>query len=467
VKARRGLQTEVVIVGAGLAGTLLAIILGRRGYRVSLFEKRPDPRLAPVESGRSINLALMRRGAYALETVGLLSDVLRHAVPVVGRAIHTSDGRVVLQPLGRSSEDHIWAVPRHALQVELLDKAEQFPQIRFHFGCDLRKIDLESGRLTIAESGKGDDRHIDADLIFAADGAASPVREEMIRTGRASFTREKIDHAYKELRLDSRFTGGYAPEHFHSWPRESFMIFGNPNRDGSQTLTLFLPTTGPSSFSSLDDRPAASAFLQANFPDLAEAVPSLTTDFLANPVGGLGTVRGGPWHDRGRLLLIGDAAHAIVPFFGQGMNASFEDCTALEALLDRHQGSFEEVFEAFDESRRPNLDAIADLAMYNYAEIQSRVNDSGFRLRRAAEFELMKRYRHLYASMHVLVMFYRVPYAFARDCLTLQNELLPRICAGAADLDQIDWRQVEQLMTGYRESFDQLTKRHGLAGFRP
>jgi kynurenine 3-monooxygenase len=467
VKPSHGPLAEVVIAGAGLAGTLLAIILGRRGYRVSLFEKRPDPRLAPVESGRSINLALSRRGAYALESVDLLSAVLQHAVPIVGRAIHTPAGSVVLQPLGRSSEDHMWAVPRHELQVELLDRAQQFPRISLHFQCEIRKIDLETGRLTIAKDGQGDERVVDTDVLFAADGAASPVREEMVKTGRASFTREKIDHGYKELRLDSRFTGRYAPEHFHSWPRESFMIFGNPNRDGSQTLTMFLPTSGPFSFSNLNDRAAARAFLQDHFPDLGEAAPSLTSDLLHNPVGVLGTVRGGPWHDRGRLLLIGDAAHAIVPFFGQGMNASFEDCTALEALLDRYPGSFEDVFEAFYESRRANLDAIADLAMYNYAEIQSRVNDAGFRLRRAVEFELMKRYRNLYASMHILVMFYRVPYAFARDCLTLQNRLLPEICSGASALDQVDWRKVDGLMTGYEASFDQLAKAHGLPAFRP
>jgi kynurenine 3-monooxygenase len=463
VKTGRGPLTDVAIIGAGLAGTLLAIILGRRGYRVSVFEKRPDPRLTPVETGRSINLALMRRGAYALETVDLLSAVLRHAVPVVGRAIHTADGRIVHQPLGRNSDDHIWAVPRHELQVELLEKAGQFPQLRFHFGCELEQIDLQTGRLQFGQDGH--QRSFQADLIFAADGAASPVREEMIRTRRAAFQREKIDHGYKELRLDARFSGGYTPEHFHSWPRGSFMIFGNPNRDSSHTLTMFLPTAGASSFAELQDAEAVRAFFQEQFPDLHEASTSLVADFLANPTGKLGTVRGGPWHDRGRLLLIGDAAHAIVPFFGQGMNASFEDCTVLDSLLDRHSRSYEELFEAFYQSRRPNLDAIADLAMYNYAEIQSRVNDFAFRLRRAVEFELMKRYRDRYASMHVLVMFYRVPYAFARDCLTLQNQLLPQILAGASELDQIDWARAHTLLDHYTEDLDTLKRQHGLTSF--
>jgi kynurenine 3-monooxygenase len=457
--------TDIAIVGAGLAGTLLAIMLGRRGYGVSVFEKRPDPRQAPVESGRSINLALMRRGAYALETVDLLSEVLRHAVPVVGRAIHTAEGSVVLQPLGRSLDDHIWAVPRHELQVALLERAARFPRIRFHFDCELRRIDLDAGQLTVAQAGDATERVVSADVIFAADGAASAVREEMSRSGKASFQREKIDHSYKELRLDSRFARDYAREHFHSWPRESFMIFGNPNRDGSHTLTMFLPSEGKPSFATLNDRAAVRAFLEQHFADLGEASPSLITDFLANPTGGLGTIRGGPWHHRGRVLLLGDAAHAIVPFFGQGMNASFEDCTVLESLVDRYPRRFEEVFEAFYQARRPNLDAIADLAMYNYAEIQSRVNDSTFRLRRAVEFELMKRYRTLYASMHVLVMFYRVPYAFARDCLHLQNALLPRIMDGARELDQIDWARTDQLLSRYCEDVEVLKQQHGLKSF--
>jgi kynurenine 3-monooxygenase len=449
-----------VIVGAGLAGTLLAILLARRGYAVKVFEKRPDLRGQAVDFGRSINLSLMARGARALKNVGLLEAVTRHAVPVRGRAIHVPGRGVLTQPLGRTVDEHVWVVPRQSLNAELLDAAARFPEIEVRFGCELRELDFEKNRVTVADESDGRSFTVDAEVIIAADGAASIVREKMVAAGLAEFRREKIGHGYKELVLPAELAEGYLPERFHLWPRESYMLFGNPNQDGSFTLSLFLALKGHPSFESLTQPERIAGFLGESFPDLAAATPRLLSDFLDNPVGTLGTITGGPWHHRGKVLLIGDAAHAIVPFFGQGMNASFEDCTVLDELLDEHSGRWEDVLPDFYRRRRPNTDAVAELALYNYEEIRSRVSDPGFRLRKELEFELMRRYGERYVSTHVMVMFSQVPYAFARDCLRVQGDLLTSVRGQATHLTEIDWSRADGLMADYARSLDELGRLH-------
>src|SRR4051812_43599388 len=435
---------NAVVIGAGPTGATLAILLARRGCRVAVFEKRPDIRRHTVQGGRSINLALMGRGVRALDHIGVLADVTARAVPIRGRAIHTPSGKIVTQPLGRTTSEHVWAVDRNALNAALLDRAESLPNVRLHFDCQLRDIALATNDVRIFHETEAREEVVHADVILGADGVSSTVRECMVRAGLATFTADKISHGYKELTLPATFTRDYVPESFHSWPRESFMIFGNPNPDGTMTLTLFLPQTGKISFSSLNRHDLVEGFIADSFSDLVPAASALVADYFKNPTGALGTVKGGPWHHRDKILLVGDAAHAIVPFFGQGMNASLEDCVVLDELLDRHADDWSKVTGDFYESRRPNTDAVAELAMYNYEEIQARVNDAAFRFRREVEFELMRRYPSRYLSMHVLVMFKHVPYRFARDCLALQNQLLPEICTGADSLDALDWQRIDQ-----------------------
>jgi kynurenine 3-monooxygenase len=453
---------NAVVIGAGPTGATLAILLARRGYRVAVFEKRPDIRRHAVQGGRSINLALMARGVRALEHIGVLPDVTACAVPIRGRAIHTPGGKIVTQPLGRTSSEHVWAVDRNALNAALLDRAESLPNVRLHFDCQLRDVALATNDVRVLHEAQHREEVVHADVILGADGVSSMVRECMVRAGSATFTADRISHGYKELTLPATFTGDYAPESFHSWPRESFMIFGNPNPDGTMTLTLFLPNTGRISFSSLNRQDLVEGFIADSFADLVPATSALVADYFKNPTGVLGTVKGGPWHHRDKILLVGDAAHAIVPFFGQGMNASLEDCVVLDELLDRHADDWSKVMGDFYERRRPNTDAVADLAMYNYEEIQARVNDAAFRFRREVEFELMRRYPSTYLSMHVLVMFKHVPYRFARDCLALQNELLPKICAGADTLQSVDWQQIEQLIVHYSNQIDALKTAHSV-----
>jgi kynurenine 3-monooxygenase len=453
---------NAVVIGAGPTGAMLAILLARRGYRVAVFEKRPDIRRHSAQGGRSINLALMARGVRALEYIDVLGNVTARAVPIRGRAIHTPSGNIVSQPLGRTTREHLWAVDRNALNAALLDRAESFPNVRVHFDCQLRDVILSAGDVRIFREAENREEVVHADVILGADGVSSAVRESLVRAGSATFTVDKIPHGYKELTLPGTFTGNYLPESFHSWPRQSFMIFGNPNPDGSMTLTLFLPNTGEVSFSSLTRPELVREFIAGSFADLVPATSALEADYFKNPIGALGTVRGGPWNHQDKVLLVGDAAHAIVPFFGQGMNASLEDCVVLDELLDRHSDEWGKVMGDFHENRRPNTDAVADLAMYNYEEIQARVNDAAFRFRREVEFELMRRYPSRYVSMHVLVMFQHVPYKFARDCLTLQNQLLPKICTGANELGAIDWQHVDKLMVKYSNDVDALKRAHGV-----
>ena len=454
---------DAVVIGAGPTGAMLAILLARRGYRVAVFEKRPDIRRQPTQGGRSINLALMARGVRALEYIDILANVTARAVPIRRRAIHTPTGNIVSQPLGRTASEHVWAVDRNALNAALLDRAESLPNVRLHFECALRDVMVSTNDVRIVREADNREEVVHADVILGADGVSSAVRDSLVREGSATFTVDKISHGYKELTLPGTFTGDYLPESFHSWPRQSFMIFGNPNPDGAMTLTLFLPNSGASSFASLTRQESVGEFIAGHFADLVPATSTLVADYFKNPIGALGTVRGGPWYHRDKVLLVGDAAHAIVPFFGQGMNASLEDCVVLDALLDRHSDDWGKVMGDFYDSRRPNTDAVGELAMYNYEEIQARVNDAAFRFRREVEFELMKRYPSRYASMHVLVMFTHMPYKLARDCLTLQNRLLPQICAGASELGAVDWQRVDRLLLQYSSDVDGLKREYGLA----
>ena len=451
---------DAVVIGAGPTGAMLAILLARRGYRVAVFEKRPDIRKHAAQGGRSINLALMARGVRALDYTGVLANVTARGVPIRRRAIHTPAGDIVSQPLGRTASEHVWAVDRNALNAALLDRAESFANVRLNFDCQLRDVMVSTNDVRIFRQADNREEVVHADVILGADGVSSLVRDSLVRAGAATFAVDKISHGYKELTLPATFTGDYLPESFHSWPRQSFMIFGNPNPDGAMTLTLFLPNSGEPSFSSLTRPDVVGQFIDGHFGDLVPATATLVGDFFKNPVGALGTVRGGPWYHRDKILLVGDAAHAIVPFFGQGMNASLEDCVVLDELLDRHSDDWSKAMGDFYDSRRPNTDAVAELAMYNYDEIQSRVNDAAFRFRREVEFELMRRYPSRYASMHVLVMFTHVPYKLARDCLTLQNRLLPQICAGAGELGAIDWQRADRLMLQYFNDVDALKREH-------
>jgi kynurenine 3-monooxygenase len=441
---RQGQPT--VVVGAGLAGTMLAIMLARRGVRVELFERRADPRDQPPDLRRSINLALSERGSRALAKVDLLERVQARSVPMRARAIHSVQGHVVYQRFGRYDHEFLRAIERHTLNAILLEAAEA-AGVTLFFGNEIVGLEPDGVVAQFRDSGSGVVNVVRCERVIAADGARSATREVLIDHGLARFDVDELPYGYKELPVPREHAGAMELEYLHLWPRRSFMMIANPNPDRSFSCTLFLPDRGADeSFAGLTTAEAVRSFFDREFADVVPLMPQLTDEFMGRPTGRMPTVRGGPWHVGDRVLLIGDAAHAIVPFFAQGMNSAFEDCSILIDLLDSSGGDWEYVMAAFYEGRRGNTDAIADMAMQNYHEIREHVIDERFRLRKQVEQELMARFPRLYTSMHVSVMFTNEPYQDAYTSSMAQASLLERICDGVSQFEDVDWTLAERLL---------------------
>lgn len=437
----------ITIVGAGLAGTLLAIYLARRGYGVKLFESRPDIRKGISDRGRSINLALSCRGITGLQGAQLMASVTKMMVPMRARAIHDLDGTVKFQAFGRHQDEYINAIHRSELNALLLDAAEEESQIQVVFDQKLIGVDIYRKTLSIEDS-EGAMRIEPYDILIGADGAPSLVREALTRANIIQSSRKFLPHGYKELTISCGRFSSFTPEHLHLWPRDFFMLLGNPNRDNSITGTLFLPNTGPNSFESLSNEINVNSFFKQQFPDAYPAMPDLMGEFFSHPTGHLSTVTCSPWYFEDSCLLIGDAAHGIVPFFGQGMNSAFEDCRLLNELLEFHEDEWDKVMPAFFAERKPNTDAVAQMSMENYHEIQTDIREEKFNFKKQLEQELMHRYSN-YVSKHVLVMFTNTPYAKAFLIGELQKELLQNIVADVDHFNEINWRKVDKLMQEY------------------
>lgn len=450
---------QMAIVGAGLAGCLLAISLARRGYRVDVYERRPDPRGERIDFGRSINLALSARGAHALSRVGLLDRVRRNSVPMRARAIHAIDGEIVFQPFGRSEDEYLSSVDRHTLNTDLLNAAAEYPDIKLNFNKRLAGIDLSTMTLTLFDPISRATHERACESVVATDGAFSTARKIMTEAGMAQFVQDELAYGYKELPISAEQGRDMAYEVLHLWPRRSLSMIANPNPDHSFGCTLFMPHEGETSFAQLATKADVERLFQRYFPDALERMPTVAEDFLSRPVGRLPTVKGGPWYVDDKLLLLGDAAHALVPFFAQGMNSAFEDCTILTDCLERCQDRRAEAFPAFFEARKADADAIAVMTMQNYHEIQDYIADDRFLLRKGIELELMRRFPRVYTSMHICVMFTRVRYAFAEACGGLQAKLLDTICEGLTTMDQVDWSRVERLLVGYGDDVRGLAAR--------
>ncbi|KTD30015.1 MULTISPECIES: FAD-dependent oxidoreductase [Legionella] len=438
----------MTIIGSGLAGTLLSLYMVRRGYEVELFEARPDLRVKEVDQGRSINLALSCRGITGLAGVNLMQKVKNIMVPMRARAIHLLDGEIKYQAFGRHKDEYINAILRNELNELLLNNAESYPGIRLHFNTKLVGVNVHDKVLYFEEK---DGSHLTKryQLLIGADGAASNVREILVKERLITATREFLPHGYKELSIAQSQTQDFVPEHLHLWPRESFMLLGNPNRDRSITGTLFLAKEGKNSFAHLEDEDSIRVFFKEQFSDAYQAMPSLITEFMEHPIGNLSTIKCTPWYYEDQCLLIGDAAHGIVPFFGQGMNSAFEDCRILDDLLNQYDDNWRQVIPAFYASRKVNTDAVAAMSMDNYHEIQTDIRDEKFNLRKQMEQELMHRYPGRYVSKHVLVMFTNTPYAIANAYGEVQAELLTQICKKVRCIKEIDWNNVDKLMEQY------------------
>jgi kynurenine 3-monooxygenase len=405
-------ELHIAITGAGLVGSLLAIYLKNRGYQVSVFERRNDMRKSASYEGRSINLALSNRGIRALEEVGLAEELKKEAIPMHGRMIHDLQGHLNFQPYGKAGQ-YINSISRSGLNKVLMTKAESLG-VEFHFEQRIAKVDFEKTELTIQHS-KFDIQHLPFDLIIGSDGAFSAVRLAMQFTDQFNFSQNYIEHGYKELHIPTGVAGSFQMEKnaLHIWPRESYMLIALPNPDGSFTLTLFFPFTGETSFETLSTKEKVTDFFKSVFPDAYALMPQLLEEFFQNPSSSLVTMRCYPWV-RNKTLLIGDAAHAIVPFYGQGMNAGFEDCRVLNQLLDQFADDWDQVLPSFQEIRKPNADAIAKLALDNFVEMRDLVNDADFILRKKIESKLHELFPEKWIPLYSMVTFHeKIPYSVA------------------------------------------------------
>ncbi len=442
----------ITIVGAGLAGALLATLLARRGWQVDVYEKRGDPRLRGYAGGRSINLALAERGRNALRAADAEAPVMAQAVMMRGRMVHFLDGRVQLQRYGRDDSEVIWSVHRGDLNITLLGLAERAGS-RLHFDRGLESVDFDA-RVARYADPEGGIHAAPFEALVGADGAGSGLRRAMDAYAPLGERSDLLDHAYKELEIPPADNGGFRiePHALHIWPRGHYMCIALPNDEKTFTVTLFLPRHAEGaggeddpSFDALQTPAEARAFFERQFSDALPLVPAFDADWERNPLGVLGTLTLDRWHLDGRAVLMGDAAHAMVPFHGQGMNCAFEDCVVLARELDRHD-RLQDAFAAFEADRRPNAAAIQRMALDNYLEMRDRVDDPDFLLQREVELALQARHPQRFVPHYTMVTFMLIPYATALARSEVQRGILEAATAGVDRLDDVDWGAADAMV---------------------
>ncbi len=439
---------KVIIIGAGLCGTLLAVRLAQRGYQVSLHEKRSDMRKEDVDAGRSINLALSSRGLKALERVGIKEEILKECIPMHGRMIHPLGGEPFLSRYSGREEDFINSVSRGGLNMALMDEADKLPNIQMHFESNCTQINLEEASATFKNGATGESWEEKGTVVIGTDGAGSVVRRGMMgRTTQLLFNYSQnfLRHGYKELSIHPNEKGEWKIEKnaLHIFPRGQFMIIALPNLDGSFTLTMFHPYEGEIGFNNLNTKEKVKAFFEEYFPELLPYIPHYLEEFFENPVGTLGTIKCYPWQAFGKALIMGDASHAIVPFYGQGMNASFEDVTVFDEILDQYEGDWGKVFHEFQEARVENANAIADLAIDNFTEMQDRVDDEDFMKKRKLEMQLEQTFPDYYSKYSLVTFKPDLPYSHAMKLGRAQDDLLLKICTNG-DLEKLSLEEIHQ-----------------------
>jgi kynurenine 3-monooxygenase len=435
-------KPRIAIVGGGPAGSLLAILLAQRGLTPFVVERSAPFSADAPQGGRSINLALAARGIAALKRAGIDADVAELMIPMRGRMLHGLKREQRFLHYGQRTAEQIYSVSRAALNVLLYELAARRHGVDYRFGTACVGIDADGTPLV---ESRGARERLDADIVLAADGAGSEVRRSLVAAGVIEAREELLDHGYKELTLTRADDGGYAldPNALHIWPRGGFMLIALPNPDHTFTATLFLPHRGEPSFASIGAGDAT-PFFAREFPDAVPLIPELDEAYARNPVGQLGTVHCRPWSSGGRLLLVGDAAHAIVPFHGQGMNAAFEDCVELDELVGAHRTSaghdWPAICAAFEAARAPNARAIAEMALENYREMRDEVRDPKFRLRAELSFELERRFPGRFIPRYSMVMFHpEISYAEAQRRGLAQARILHDLTKAANRLAEIDF----------------------------
>ena len=438
---------HITIIGAGLAGALLATLLARRGWQVDVYEKRGDPRLKGYEGGRSINLALAERGRNALRQADADDAVMAQAVMMRGRMVHFLDGRVELQRYGRDDSEVIWSVHRGDLNITLLRLAEQ-AGARLHFNRRLDGVDFDARIAGFTDDRDGGRRETGFATLVGADGAGSALRAAMNAHRDLGERTDFLDHSYKELEIPPAADGGFRiePNALHIWPRGRYMCIALPNDEKTFTVTLFMAAESDGSddpsFATIRTPADARALFERDFADAVPLIPELEADWARNPPGLLATLYLDRWYLDDRAVLIGDAAHAMVPFHGQGMNCAFEDCVALANKLEGSQG-LAAAYAAFEAERKPNAAAIQQMALENYIEMRDRVDDPDFLLQRDLEHKLQERHPERFVPHYTMVTFMLIPYSVALERSDIQREILVAATQGHDSLDGIDWHAVD------------------------
>jgi kynurenine 3-monooxygenase len=439
---------NIILVGAGLVGSLLSIFLAKRGCSVEILERRPDMRKEEIAAGRSINLALSARGLHALAQVGLKEEILKQAIPMRGRMIHSRTGELTFQPYGRNDEECIYSISRSELNKSLMTFAESTEKVAIQFNQKVTSIDFQSNTIHVVNELNNASNDIKFSRVIGTDGSASAIRNDMMKNVNDDCTISYLEYGYKELLIPEGANGIFQMEKngLHIWPRGTYMLIALPNFDGSFTATLFLPFEGEDSFATLNSPVAVLDFFAKQFPDVAPMMHDLETSFFANPVGRMNTVTCSPWNVEDKALLLGDASHAIVPFFGQGMNCGFEDCTVLDQLI-AETNNWGDVFDTFGGHRKTNTDAIAAMAIENFIEMRDKVADPQFLLEKGVEKILQEKFPDDYISRYALVTFNRVPYRIAFDIGRIQNAILAELCQHLSQPNQVDLNQAESLIS--------------------
>ncbi|MCD8412452.1 FAD-dependent oxidoreductase [Tenacibaculum finnmarkense] len=460
-------KDNILIIGAGLCGSLLALRLAQRGYKVNVYESRPDLRTIDISAGRSINLALSDRGFKALRLAGVAEKAREICIPMYGRLIHDIEGNTFSSNYSGRDNECINSISRGDLNAILLTEAEKHENVTIHFNKKCTSVDIENTIANFKDYQTKEEFSVDAEVIFGTDGAGSVLRKSYYLAHKFlfSYSQNYLSHGYKELEIPADKIGNHqiSNAHLHIWPRGAYMLIALPNMDGSFTVTLFLSyDEGEYNFNNLISEEKITAFFETQFPDALKLIPNIKEEFLNNPTGALGTVKCSPWHYKNKTILLGDAAHAIVPFYGQGMNASFEDITIFDAVLEEDLGDWETVFKTYEKARKENTDAIADLAIDNFHEMKNHVANPLFKEKRKLEMDLEKAFPNEYFSKYSMVTFKEdIPYADAMKKGRAQDKALLNLVADA-DFKQTD--NLRNLLKKVQEETNEILQEDEIAG---
>ncbi|MCG8750245.1 FAD-dependent oxidoreductase [Tenacibaculum finnmarkense] len=463
-------KDNILIIGAGLCGSLLALRLAQRGYKVAVYESRPDLRTVDISAGRSINLALSDRGFKALRLAGVAEKAREICIPMYGRLIHDIEGNTFSSNYSGRDNECINSISRGDLNAILLTEAEKHENVTIHFNKKCTSVNIENTIAHFEDYHTKEEFSVNAEVIFGTDGAGSVLRKSYYLAHKFlfSYSQNYLSHGYKELEIPANKIGNHqiSNEHLHIWPRGAYMLIALPNMDGSFTVTLFLSyDEGKYNFNNLTSEEKITEFFETQFPDALKLIPSIKEEFLNNPTGALGTVKCSPWHYKNKTILLGDAAHAIVPFYGQGMNASFEDITVFDAVLNENLGDWETVFKTYEKARKENTDAIADLAIDNFHEMKNHVANPLFKEKRKLEMDLEKAFPNEYFSKYSMVTFKDdVPYAQAMKKGRAQDKALLNMVADSDFKHTTDLKYLKEILQKVVKETNEILREDEIAG---